>query len=365
VVALGVVAALVLFGSAALSCIPAATVSSAPPNAPPAAEPGEEPVGDICRLVDTTVDLKAGGHVRASAEGPVLSEARTELGSGSVAALFRRGAPAASVVARADGVTVRVVIDAPAVAVYPSAPVAVGGFYVPRLRGDNPWHYAPTTGLFEARFSPPAGLTQVRPLPLVTLRCGEVSLRISPWSREFPSRDLVEGFGFDLSRVREVVTRTGGKVPLATSPAGEPVAMLDSSTGIGLMSFDERDGFVHVAAEVEDGLVFGWIARSFIDPKAGHRTRAPEVWMEVGRPIRSDRWYRCFHEIPLFVSVANSRSPVGVIGFNPGRFGVVASAPDFTIVETHLTSGLPLIPGVEFVVRTQDLDEGCERTSVF
>jgi hypothetical protein len=56
---------------------------------------------------------------------------------------------------------------------------------------------------------------------------------------------------------------------------------------------------------------------------------------------------------------------VGVVGFNPGRFGVVKSAPDVTTVETRLTMGLPFIDGAELVISSGEIASDCERVSMY
>lgn len=69
-----------LLSSAALSCTRAAAPSAPPSVRPaalsaPAAPPSpsaEEAAAGACRVVDTTVDLRAGAHVRPSAEGPAF-----------------------------------------------------------------------------------------------------------------------------------------------------------------------------------------------------------------------------------------------------------------------------------------------------
>jgi hypothetical protein len=321
---------------------------------------------DVCRIVDTTLELNARAQLRASPEGPVLSDGPGRLGSleATATVLFRRHTAGANIVAVSDGITFRAIVDPLAVAVYPTSPVAVGDYYVSLLHRSNPWHYSPESGAFDATFAAPEGVLPRRALPRVTLRCSEVSLRVPPWSGYSPSREILDGFGFDPALSHHVATRTGTNVPLATKPGGEPVATLDSSEGLGLAAYDERDGFLHVAWDVDDGLVFGWIPLPFVDPHGAHRTRPPAVRMGAVQ-FRSDRWYRCGHEIPLFVTLAGSRFPVGVIGFNPGRFSVVTSAPDLTTIETRATAGLPLVHGAELVIRTSDLGEDCERTSMY
>ena len=172
----------------------------------------------------------------------------------------------------------------------------------------------------------------------------------------------VEGFGFDSRLAHDFTTRERTKIPLATKPGGASVAVLDSREGIGLTGYEDRDGFVEVAWEVDDGLVFGWIPDVFIDPRGSHRTRPPTARSGAVQ-MHADSWYSCLRQIPLFVSLAGARVPVGVVGFNPGRFGLLESAPDLTTVETHLTLGLPLVDGAELVIESREMATDCERVS--